>query len=138
MRRKLFNFAAAVSLLFCVALFVWRFTAPARLVQYTAVSSMIDETGKTTVIGTSTGTVRVYDDDLRLGRHRLPFMLAVLLTAVAPVLWIALWIARRLAAWATMRAVGCCHHCGYNLTGNTSGVCPECGTPVAGNAGAQA
>jgi len=21
----------------------------------------------------------------------------------------------------------CCSHCGYNLTGNTSGVCPECG-----------
>lgn len=23
--------------------------------------------------------------------------------------------------------VGCCEHCGYNLTGNTRGVCPECG-----------
>jgi len=23
-----------------------------------------------------------------------------------------------------------CNQCGYNLTGNTSGVCPECGTPV--------
>jgi hypothetical protein len=20
-----------------------------------------------------------------------------------------------------------CHHCGYNLTGNVSGICPECG-----------
>lgn len=25
---------------------------------------------------------------------------------------------------------GCCRHCGYNLAGNTSGVCPECGTDV--------
>ncbi len=25
---------------------------------------------------------------------------------------------------------GNCRHCGYNLTGNTSGICPECGTPV--------
>jgi hypothetical protein len=24
-----------------------------------------------------------------------------------------------------------CQVCGYNLTGNTSGVCPECGTPTA-------
>jgi hypothetical protein len=24
---------------------------------------------------------------------------------------------------------GHCRHCGYNLTGNISGVCPECGTP---------
>jgi len=25
---------------------------------------------------------------------------------------------------------GCCSVCGYNLTGNTSGVCPECGTKI--------
>ena len=34
-------------------------------------------------------------------------------------------IARR-----TMLIKGCCSACGYNLTGNTSGVCPECGTKV--------
>ena len=27
-----------------------------------------------------------------------------------------------------------CDSCGYNLTGNTSGVCPECGTPVTDDA----
>jgi hypothetical protein len=26
---------------------------------------------------------------------------------------------------------GCCGGCGYDLTGNTSGVCPECGAPAA-------
>jgi len=25
---------------------------------------------------------------------------------------------------------GCCSRCGYNLTGNISGICPECGTPT--------
>jgi hypothetical protein len=25
---------------------------------------------------------------------------------------------------------GCCQTCGYNLTGNTTGVCPECGKTV--------
>ncbi|MEZ6086319.1 MAG: hypothetical protein R3E58_20745 [Phycisphaerae bacterium] len=24
-----------------------------------------------------------------------------------------------------------CHQCRYNLTGNESGICPECGTPIA-------
>ncbi len=26
--------------------------------------------------------------------------------------------------------IGTCPYCGYNLTGNVSGVCPECGTAV--------
>jgi hypothetical protein len=25
---------------------------------------------------------------------------------------------------------GCCPHCGYDLTGNVSGRCPECGTAI--------
>ena len=25
---------------------------------------------------------------------------------------------------------GRCHRCGYDLTGNASGICPECGTPI--------
>jgi rubrerythrin len=37
-----------------------------------------------------------------------------------------IWIIRRLRQ---RPKVGCCTACGYNLTGNTSGVCPECGTP---------
>ncbi len=28
------------------------------------------------------------------------------------------------------RKRGLCLKCGYNLTGNTSGVCPECGTKI--------
>lgn len=31
--------------------------------------------------------------------------------------------------WPT-RAPGLCVSCGYDLTGNTSGICPECGTPA--------
>ena len=29
-----------------------------------------------------------------------------------------------------LRGRRCCARCGYDLTGNTSGVCPECGTPA--------
>ena len=25
---------------------------------------------------------------------------------------------------------GCCPNCGYDLTGNVSGICPECGVPI--------
>lgn len=41
---------------------------------------------------------------------------------------VSLRAARKLARFLVLRS-GCCV-CGYNLTGNVSGVCPECGTPV--------
>jgi hypothetical protein len=47
---------------------------------------------------------------------------AGLLLAVLPLIWIIRRLRQR-------PKVGCCTACGYNLTGNTSGVCPECGTP---------
>ena len=42
-----------------------------------------------------------------------------------------------LAAFAIHRArrrpdPALCRHCSYNLTANTSGICPECGTPIQG------
>lgn len=37
----------------------------------------------------------------------------------------------RIARWKTCYIPeGLCLNCGYNLTGNTSGICPECGTAI--------
>jgi hypothetical protein len=47
------------------------------------------------------------------------FLLCAIPTAL---LW---WRERRL------RRAGVCLECGYNLTGNVSGICPECGTAIA-------
>ncbi len=44
-----------------------------------------------------------------------------LITVPTAFLW---WLDRR------RTPPGHCHHCGYDLTGNVSGVCPECGRPV--------
>ena len=49
----------------------------------------------------------------------IPFWLLLLLTAI-PTAW--LW--HRDRGW---RRPGCCLRCGYDLTGNTSGICSECG-----------
>ncbi len=44
-----------------------------------------------------------------------------------------MWLIRR--SWRSAQNPTC-KRCRYNLTGNTSGICPECGTAVAGKAGA--
>jgi len=55
-----------------------------------------------------------------------PLWTVVLASLLLPAMWV------RSFAW---RANGKCCECGYDLTGNTSGVCPECG--AAANAGNQ-
>jgi len=39
-------------------------------------------------------------------------------------------IRRRLRTQLTKKGIPICIPCGYNLTGNESGTCPECGTPT--------
>jgi hypothetical protein len=39
------------------------------------------------------------------------------------------WVERPLV----LRLLNCCRTCGYDLTGNASGVCPECGRAVESN-----
>jgi hypothetical protein len=52
----------------------------------------------------------------------LPFSLLLLVIAI-PTAYL---------FWRDHRRIppDCCLNCGYNLTGNTSGICPECGTPL--------
>ena len=50
----------------------------------------------------------------------------LVVTSIPPGLLLALALARR-----RRKQRGLCATCGYDLRGNTSGVCPECGTPVA-------
>jgi hypothetical protein len=57
-----------------------------------------------------------------------PYWLPALFLAV-PVAAGAVHIRRRRRR-ARRTRTGLCVSCGYSLAGNTSGVCPECGTPV--------
>jgi hypothetical protein len=56
-------------------------------------------------------------------QRSVPLWMVAAAAAVLPVRWLVLFRRRR-------RPPGSCATCGYNLTGNTSGVCPECGTPT--------
>jgi len=68
---------------------------------------------------------------LTFRRLTVPCWFLALATAVAPALWYRRYRTRR-ARDLTSR----CLACGYDLTGNVSGVCPECGTTVHGGAAA--
>ena len=58
----------------------------------------------------------------------IPFWFLAALISVPPVLHLTGTIRRR---WVELRfRRGHCPRCGYNLTANTTGVCPECGTAV--------
>lgn len=61
---------------------------------------------------------------------QLPYWMLVVLAAVLPVRYaLGVWRCGTLRRRRTRR--GACQKCSYDLTGNTSGVCPECGTPTA-------
>ncbi len=65
------------------------------------------------------------------GSFAVPLWLPLL--AGAPLCWILIARSRSLRRRARL---GACVSCGYLLTGNTSGVCPECGTRVCRDAAA--
>ena len=55
----------------------------------------------------------------------IPLWFPVLVFAALPMVWV-----RSARQQRRRRSAGLCPACAYNLTGNTSGVCPECGTAV--------
>jgi hypothetical protein len=55
----------------------------------------------------------------------------VTVTLILPTSWVGIASVRRLRK----KPPNQCIKCGYNLTGNISGICPECGTAMAGKVG---
>jgi len=65
-------------------------------------------------------------DEVMSGPYILPYLF------IAPLVALGLFgrtFYLRICA-SRWRANGCCSSCGYDLTGNTSGVCPECGEKI--------
>jgi len=56
---------------------------------------------------------------------RIPLVILVPLFAIYPTL-----VIHRIARDRRRRKRGLCVACAYDLTGNTSGLCPECGAPI--------
>ena len=50
-----------------------------------------------------------------------------------PLLLVDAWLLRRVVVrWRRRPRAGCCPKCGYDLTGNVSGICSECGFRIEG------
>ena len=175
MRRRVFNFAAVVSLVLCVATalvsvrsrstideifyakkdgHLWRIKSYGRVlslqltfpygndewlwwsfpykpgVHYDA-NSLTWETTDTKWWG---GFVQKGSYPIFLGRTDfliviLRYWLLALLTGLTPLVWLLAALSnvlRRSRRFRKSRCLGCC----YDLTGNTSGVCPECGMAI--------
>jgi len=69
------------------------------------------------------------DGAFRCMRYQIP--LWPLALPALPALWVLSRDIVTACRTARRRRRGLCLHCGYNLTGNVSGRCPECGTPCA-------
>jgi len=68
--------------------------------------------------------IRLHGDYVACQRYELylPPWLAIILLLICPAVFV-----RRQARYVLRRKRGHCIKCGYNLTGNASGICPECG-----------
>ncbi|HEY8748410.1 MAG TPA: hypothetical protein VIM11_10570 [Tepidisphaeraceae bacterium] len=120
MRRHLFAFAAAVSLLLsALAIVHWY----ARLDMYDLL-----------IINARTGEGRIATPSEELWYKQKPLLAAAAFAAL-PVLWTGLTLnrARGAAIRWRRRIANLCAGCGYDLAGNTSGVCPECGMAIKSN-----
>lgn len=125
MRHHLFMALSALSLLLCVA------TATLWVLSYVRPGPLLALRGG--VVTTGSGIVELEPDRLQ-GEVYLPsvrvFYHGLMLVFGLPLLcWcgMSLW---RCAARMAGSPQHACRRCGYDLTGNVSGTCPECGTPV--------
>ena len=69
----------------------------------------------------------VIDEHLPRVASELTFVLLIYAVALVVVVLVGLFAAVLVASWGYSPSPNLCRWCGYNLTGNVSGRCPECG-----------
>jgi hypothetical protein len=112
-RRRFFNLAAALSLLVCVGMIL----------------SWLSQGDDILLVG-----INVFGHELTVEGHELVLARSLILVAalILPGSWLICRTGESVAKCRRerRRKSGLCCACGYDLTRNMSGVCPECGTAV--------
>ena len=73
------------------------------------------------------GRVTAYIAEAETVLFRVSPLLVFSLLVIYP--WVVVWRGP-IRRWFRRKPEGRCQQCGYDLTGNESGVCPECGTEI--------
>ena len=154
-RRRLFTIASAISLLLCLAtLAIWlrSYSVISALFYHrgrTTIASVVQlgafelaryrETSPTPRVGLQAfdkargdvllGSGGATELDTYLLFRKPQLSLPLWMLSIGEALMPSWWIVRRLKSMHAIRPETC-RFCGYNLTANTSGVCPECGTAI--------
>ena len=156
MRRRLFNFAAAMWLLCAATMVTWVWSQVAECLVWYAYPD-----GGTEKFGWYEGSLYYHTTNARYKQPGWHWMMRTVsdldpngvvpgyagygffhrfrnnTIAIRVPLYVPLLCFGTIAVYLTLRRrprkPGTCHACGYNLTGNTSGVCPECGTAIPAN-----
>lgn len=148
MRCRLFTLASVLSLLMCaasVALWVrsyeptqyigdgfdWHGLQAGSIRGSLLIDTQNAKTSRTVVTRKPDGTEVVSHYMVAYApTHRLsvPYLAIVSATMTLPIAWLASFA--RTTRCRRRRRQGKCLRCGYDLTGNISGTCPECGTAV--------
>ena len=113
MGRRIFIITSVLSLLLCVAT-VALWVVSFRYADFTDAPVL----GTDSISSNAGGTTQLLFPD----PYKFPYWFPILCFAVLPVIATVRWMSR-----LTDVTAGHCCSCSYNLTGNTSGVCPECG-----------
>ncbi len=156
MRRKVFDFVALLSLLLCIGTVVLAMVVAhiestdqngwivrAGILQYRIgpmplngdVQLRTIDVGRKwfffTIRSEEVGTKTATAFKIQKFRRIVPDLQAIQFTTmIVPAIWLAIFI-ERVSTNRRMLQPTRCRKCRYDLTGNTSGICPECGTAVA-------
>lgn len=106
------------------ALLAFRFARPT----WRRMSRLAGDTAGMCFVCTSIASVPIVQAAKNDSHSAAGLLIALIIASISAML--GFQCARRIAAFVRRQPEGHCQNCGYDLTGNVSGVCSECGTSV--------